>query len=229
MEVWKIAKELFDKNEFDKSLELIDQILTKEPFHTDGLYHRALIYRKKELYNRSLNDFDQLVNLLPNKAEVYCDRGITKFYLKDKAGSIDDLNKAQELEPNNPYRYSSRAYIKGAFKDTEGAIADYIKTLELNPNDAISYNNLGLLEEQLGRMKSAKSRFKTADRLNGIKSPAETDAPIQKKSDKKPSPKKEEVKPSLFQEFVNTLKLLLSNKDERKAFIEFIKNGGKKK
>lgn len=229
MEVWKIAKELFDKNEFDKSLELIDQLLSKEPFHIDGLYHRALIYRKKELYNRSLNDFDQLVNLLPTKAEVFCDRGITKFYLKDKVGAIEDLDKAQELEPNNPYRYSSRAYIKGAFKDTEGAIADYVKTLELNPDDAISYNNLGLLEEELGRMKSAKNRFKTADRINGLKSPKEIDAPSEKKTTKKSTLKKEETKPSLFQEFLNTFKLLISNKEERKAFIEFVKNGGKKK
>ena len=38
-------------------------------------------------------------------------------------------------------------------KDTKGAIADYNKAIELDPEDEISLNNLGLLQEKVGRMK----------------------------------------------------------------------------
>ena len=49
--------------------------------------------------------------------------------------------------------------MKQALRDIQGAIADYEKAVELDPEDAITLNNLGLLEEQVGRMQSAKERF----------------------------------------------------------------------
>ena len=55
-----------------------------------------------------------------------------------------------------------------ALRDIQGAIADYEKAVELDPEDAITLNNLGLLEEQIGRMQSAKERFAAADAMDRI-------------------------------------------------------------
>lgn len=74
------------------------------------------------------------------------------------------MDKSVQLEPENPYRYSSRAYIKNAIQDVDGAISDYKKALELDPKDMIALNNLGLLEEKLGRMTSAQKLFQKADK-----------------------------------------------------------------
>lgn len=226
MDMWKKAKALYDNNEFEGSLDLLNKLLDTDSSNTEAIQLRALIHRRKERYQASLTDYETLVNLLPQDASIISERGIAKFHTKDVPGALEDLDKAQELEPENPYRYSSRAYIKTALKDIKGAIEDYEKTLELNPDDPISLNNLGLLEEQLGRMDSAKNKYRRSDELNNItvpnvpsKGPQET--VVNNKGEL------QEVKLTLASEFIKTIKLLFTNAEERKAFFEFVKKGGK--
>jgi Tfp pilus assembly protein PilF len=79
---------------------------------------------------------------------------------------MKDMNKAVEIDPENPYRYSSRAYIRSR-SDIDGAIADYEKAVEIDPKDEIAFNNLGLLQENAGRMKSAQKNYKKSNSIIG--------------------------------------------------------------
>ena len=167
--------------------------------------------------------------------------------------SLTNMNKAQELEPRNPYRYSSRAYIKDAIGDLEGAIADYKKCIELDPQDAVAHNNLGMLEEKLGRKKKADNHFKKADEISkDEKSPffgkfnadgeqimnqqeaqKEVQNVVKKAIEKEEAEKnnEQELKVQDTEEDKNSIgKVMLSvfkSKQEFKAFIQFIKNGFK--
>ncbi len=226
MENWNKGKAHFDAQEFDKSLDYFSRHLISDPYHTESLYHRAIVYRKLEQYNKSLTDFDNLVNLMPTDAAIISERGVTKFHLKDLKGALNDLDAAQELEPENPYRYSSRAYIRGAVKDVIGAIEDYKKALELFPDDPIALNNLGLLEEQMGRAEAAKMKFDAADKLSGIKTNEERIKEFEKRTplkEDKPTSALPPKKENLSKTFFSTLKGLLFDKNEREAFIAFLK------
>ena len=75
------------------------------------------------------------------------------------------MNSSLRLDPKNAYRFASRAYMREQGGDTKGAIEDYKRAIELDPENAVSHNNLGLLEEKLGYMQQARSRFKLADEL----------------------------------------------------------------
>jgi len=44
---------------------------------------------------------------------------------------------------------------------------NYEKAIELDPEDAVSYNNLGLVEEKMGRKEKAQQHFSRADSLSG--------------------------------------------------------------
>lgn len=230
MENWNKGKAFFDEQEFEKALDYFSRHLSVDPHHTESLYHRALVYRKLSQYNKSLADLDNLVHLLPNDASMISERGVAKFHLKDLKGALNDLDLAQELEPENPYRYSSRAYVRGAVKDVIGAIEDYQKALAIFPDDPIALNNLGLLEEQLGRAEAAKMKFDAADKLSGIKtneervkafekrSPVKVDKPIHDPSQDK----------GLGKTFFSTLKNLFFDQKEREAFVAFLKKKNKK-
>lgn len=226
MENWNKGKEFFDAQEFSKALDYFSKQLTTDPYHIDSLYHRAVVYRKLELYDKSLTDLENVVNLLPNDATMISERGVTKFHLKDLKGALNDLDLAQELEPENPYRYSSRAYIRGAVKDVVGAIEDYQKSLVLFPDDPIALNNLGLLEEQLGRTQAAQMNFDEADKLSGIKTNEERIQDFEKRSPMKadkPTETSLQQKEGLGKTFFSTLKGLFTDKKEREAFVAFLK------
>ena len=224
------AKSLFDQNKFEEALKTINKVLEKSSYDIDALYLRALTNRRLDKHDKSLTDFDAILNLMPNEAEFYSERGVTYFHLKLAIPALADMDKAVEIEPNNPYRYSSRAFIKGTMKDIEGAIIDYKKTIELDPEDAIAYNNLGLLEEQLGRMDSAQQLFQKAD------------AASQKNPETKnfyTAPKKEnseinnDLKSTAKNEnngsVLRTMTDVLRSKETFKEFTAFIKNGFKLK
>jgi len=129
-------------------------------------------------YKLALQKFDEVVNRQPDIADYHSERGVALFHLNRKKEALDALNLALSLEPENSYRYSSRAFVKDSMGDIDGAIKDYLKCTELDPDDAIAFNNLGMLEEKIGRIRSAKYRFKKADELISLQGGSEA---IQKK------------------------------------------------
>lgn len=118
-------------------------------------------------YAGALTDYNKALEQEENP-NVYSERAVVYYYLKQLDKSLDDMNHAAKLEPQNPYRYSSRAYIKDAMGDTEGAILDYQQAITLDPEDSIAHNNLGLLQEKLGYKEKAKKNYERADQLADV-------------------------------------------------------------
>ncbi|NQV52777.1 MAG: tetratricopeptide repeat protein [Flavobacteriales bacterium] len=118
-------------------------------------------------YAGALSDYNLSLEAEENP-NVYSERAVVYYFLKQLDNSLADMDHAAELEPENPYRYSSRAYIRDAMGDTEGAIIDYQKAIHLDPEDSIAHNNLGLLQEKLGYKEKAKKNYERADQLADV-------------------------------------------------------------
>ncbi len=222
------GKALFEKQEFEGAITALTEFLTSNPDNADALYTRGISFRKIEKYDASVNDLTAILKRLPDEATLLCDRGISHFKNKDIEAALKDMNKAVELEPNNPFRYSSRAYIRTR-SDVKGAMADYEKAIELDPKDEISYNNLGLLQENSGKMKAAKKNFKKSNEAIGY-DPDKRQEEIDKE-DKKPEIT-EHINNLEVQENKDSLgKTMLSvftSKTARQEYIQFVKSLFKK-
>ena len=184
-------------------------------------------------YKLALQHFDKAIKKQSDVADFHSERGVALFQLNRKEDALAALNKALMLEPDNPYRYSSRAFIKDSMGDTEGAIQDYLQCIKIDPEDAIAFNNLGMLEEKMGRKTSAKKRFKRADELISLMDPEsgqikfapdETEKPrnIQKEIN-------EEKKQDIEKGITGIMLDVFRNKNTRKEFLEFVKSGMKGK
>ena len=153
------------QEDYAAALNAFQQALEAESTHVESLYGSARAKFKLEQFNDSVDDFDRLINLIPNEAVYYSERGVALHLAYDNQRALQDFDKAVELEPENPYRYSSRAYIKDRMQDYQGAIDDYSKAIELDPEDAVAYNNRGIIEEKQGHLARAKKSFQRADAL----------------------------------------------------------------
>lgn len=160
------GKKLFENQKFEEALPLFTAFLVENNNHGDALFFRGLCYRKVGKFEDSINDLSLLINRLPDEADLYSERGVSYYHLKNYTSALADMDKAVALQPKNPYRYSSRAYIK-AYTDIDGAIADYEKATILDPKDEIAYNNLGLLLEKRGKIKDAQDKFKRSNDIIG--------------------------------------------------------------
>ena len=150
------------------------------------------------------------------------DRAVALFQNQRAEESLHLLDQAIQLQPDYGYRYAARGWMKQAMKDIQGAISDYEKAIELDPDDAITLNNLGLLEEQLGRIKSAKERFSMADAVDQELTKNQIDKAPPAASKEPPSsvtlPER-----TAWAEITNALFTVKG----RKEFLDFLRNGFK--
>ena len=161
-------KQKMATEKYSDAISLLKPHLEANEYDLEALHLRAQANFKLEKFAESLTDFDYLLNLLPKDADIYADRGLVKHFLRDAQGALADFDKAQEIEPENPFRYACRAFIWAAVGNFENAIKDYETALAIDPDDAIAHNNLGLLQEKLGRNDIAQNHFKVADKLAGV-------------------------------------------------------------
>ena len=197
------------------------------------LVHQARASAEAGQWQSALVGFDEAEQENPDwgfDPDFLNDRAVALFHNDRAHESIALLDKAINLQPQYGYRYAARGWMKQALRDIQGAIADYEKAVELDPEDAITLNNLGLLEEQIGRMQSAKDRFAAADAMDRIldesainkESTSEAERTAMPQAAASPPPRASntpwaEVTRALF------------TQAGRKEFLEFIRNGFKLK
>jgi Tfp pilus assembly protein PilF len=168
--------------------------------------------------------------------DLLSDRAVVYLHLKQKQNALDDFDSAINLQPNYGYRYSSRAYARDIFGDVNGAIEDYQHAIDLDAEDSISYNNLGLLEEKLGRMAQAKRQFDKADALRKLQESESSGAVPEERilpdDFLKPNFIKKDAVQSVVEQknsMFDIVKETLFKASGRKEFWVFVRNGFKSK
>jgi tetratricopeptide (TPR) repeat protein len=109
--------------------------LSKEISHTDPV---------------TFPSYDRQIELNPNNADTYIERGFAKYRFENYQGAITDYDRAIELNPNNIDTYFKRGAAKESLGDYQGAISDYERASELEPNNTSAYCNRGSAKESLG-------------------------------------------------------------------------------
>jgi len=93
-------------------------------------------------YDRAIADFTVAIELKPDYAEAYNDRGFA-YYLKGKfEQAISDYTRAIELRPNYPKAFNSRgvAYMAGGYGAAK-SVPDFDRAIELKPDFRYAYIN----------------------------------------------------------------------------------------
>ncbi|MGD1084307.1 MAG: tetratricopeptide repeat protein [Verrucomicrobiota bacterium] len=106
------------------------------------------------------------IELNPEDASAYFDRGSAKCAKEDFDGAIADYTKAVELKPDDEKACFARGYAKQMKGDMDGAIADYGKAIELKPNYAGACFGRGVAKKSKGDMAGAVADYGKAIELN---------------------------------------------------------------
>ena len=141
-------------------------------------------------YDEAITDFDKVIELNPEKADAYYNRGLSKFRLADLESEKGNTEKARALYeagiedstqvikriPEDVNAYHNRAGgkfrlaqsetdIAKAQKYYQGAIHDWTQVIELNSEHADPYNNLGAAKAALGKSKADQGDISEAQAL----------------------------------------------------------------
>ena len=116
--------------------------------------------------DKAIEAYSYVIELKPNNATTYINRGIAYHIKGELDRALEDLNKAIELNPKFALAYNNRgtAYSdKGAYNL---AIADYSKAIELKPDYATAYYGRGAAYHGKDEIDPAIADYSKAIELN---------------------------------------------------------------
>jgi len=115
---------------------------------------------------KALDILEKAIELDPNYALAYSNRGYIYLELKEYRKAMQDLNKAIELDPNYAGTYNNRGSAYYKLKQSTKAIQDYNKAIELDPSYAGTYYNRGLAYTDLKQYSKAIQDYTKAIELD---------------------------------------------------------------
>ncbi|MFT6323743.1 MAG: tetratricopeptide (TPR) repeat protein, partial [Halieaceae bacterium] len=167
----------------------------------------------------------------PGNPEILYQRAMCYFHLKKKTLALIDADSAVEMQPNYSFRYACRAFMRDSFGDVLGAIQDYKEAVNLDPEDAIAYNNLGILEDKMGRRSISQGYYNKADNLMGVSSNTEMKGLMEESGNTINYDRPEKIElpiPEIGkQSFWTIVWKAVTTKEGRSEFVKFMKRGFK--
>ena len=102
-------------------------------FIAEDYLHWGLTFQQQGEHEKAEYYYTRTLELNPQHAGAYNNRGIAKSNLGDHQGAIEDSDKALEINPKYTGAYNNRGVAKSNLGDHQGAIEDFDKAREINP------------------------------------------------------------------------------------------------
>jgi tetratricopeptide (TPR) repeat protein len=119
-------------------------------------------------WNEALNAYNKAIDLNPNDASAYNNRGLAYDNLDKDDQAIADYDKAIELNPAYGEAFNNLAKTYGRRGYYKQAILFYDRVIRLNPKDADAYYNRGNAYGKIGDSTYANQDLKIAAKLGNI-------------------------------------------------------------
>ena len=114
----------------------------------------------------AIERYSHAINLNPNYAEAYTNRGLAYHKKGDYDRAISDHNTAIDLNPNYAEAYFNRGGAYKSKNNYDHALADFTKAIEFKPDFAGAYNHRGVVYLDRGDYDFAIADFTKAIDLN---------------------------------------------------------------
>lgn len=128
----------------------------------NALFAEGYQYGQMGDYASAVSSYDQAIELQPQFAAAYNNRGHAQWMLGDYDQAIADCGIAIKLSPHYVEAYNNRGNAKFSSGLRNEAIQDYDTAVQLNAAYAPSYNNRGSANYQMGNYVRALDDFDQA-------------------------------------------------------------------
>jgi tetratricopeptide (TPR) repeat protein len=150
----------------DVNIAACDRILN-DPKATSQSRAMALSGRcARRDFDRATADLTEAIQLNPELANAYGNRGNAYYGKQDYDRALADYNEAMRHDPKNPHSYANRGNVYAFKKDHAAAIEDYDMAIRLDSSYAVAYYNRGLAKKARGDTAEGEVDILRAKQLN---------------------------------------------------------------
>jgi tetratricopeptide (TPR) repeat protein len=133
-----------ENGDWDKAIELHEQIIREKPNFALAHYHLGYAYGFKEDHDREIEEYEKAIQLGLEKFDLFYNLGMAYAeYLGDYDKALGVFKKAERIDPKNDEIH----YALGLaywFKEAESeAVREFLKTVNLNPGHIEAHALLG--------------------------------------------------------------------------------------
>ncbi len=153
-----------------KAIELSEKSKEYET-RTQAYYNRGLAYEMRNIPDKSIRDYDKVIEFDRNRAEAYGGRGRIQVQLGDYDNAIADFNMAIKLYENYDNKkklaetYNNRGSAQILKGDINNATADFRKSVKIDPELLKGWLNLAHTYLRNGSMEEANMALQNCVRL----------------------------------------------------------------
>lgn len=141
------AKQQIDQQNWDESIQLLNQVIRQNQGHGEAYYYRAVALMKTGDMNSALADCDQAIRCSPQEAEIYALRGNIYGITKRWNSALEDYNQAIRFRAGFANYHRRRADIHRQLNDLRRAYDDYSTILKLTPRDYDAWVKRGIVQK----------------------------------------------------------------------------------
>ena len=139
----------------------------------EDIYHfnMAVFFQRQGNYEAALDEYEKVIELSPQNAEVFCNIGAIYSELGETQKAVAYLQRSLLIDPNYP---KARNNLGLAYYDSgqyEMAIDQFRRAIAADPTNLESYNNLGLVYKKLERYDEAEAAFESALKIDPLFAP----------------------------------------------------------
>ncbi len=106
--------------------------------------------------------FDEAINLDPNFATAYNNRGNVYLDIKEHQHALEDYDRAIALDPNYAMAYNNRGAVYHDLKKYQQALKEFNQAIAFAPNYVMAYYNRGNIYRDLKQYKQALEDYDQA-------------------------------------------------------------------
>ena len=160
---WTDARE----ETFDKALEILNQVLEKDPTHALTYSMLALLYRQQRQYDLAIETAAKAVELDPNDYVSHGILGVVLTYDGRPSEAIPKFKAAMRLSPVYPdwvRYYLSEAYLLSGDLDQalQSLEAHLARPPSAPPSEALARAHLAVVYDAMGREQEARDQVARA-------------------------------------------------------------------
>ena len=164
----KMAELYHIVTEFEKSAELVDEVIEMDPSNPEAHFLKGLLMRDAVGdTTRALEWFQKAIDLDPEYIEALDMCGVMYSALGNPL-ALAYFNRLVELQPQNRIALYNRGMFHLGIKDWNRALEDFTSCTRLDPDDIESWFNLGYIHLQLQLYPEARGYFNTALRIQPV-------------------------------------------------------------
>jgi tetratricopeptide (TPR) repeat protein len=156
------ANLLFEKRQFWDAVKYYQKAIRQQPNDSFCFANLAACYNEQSQPLLGLWAADQSIQLKPDYAEAWSNRGNALHDLKRYEEALASFERALELKPDYAEAWSNKGSTLHELKRFDGAIAHYDKALSLKPDYAEGWSNKGVTLNELKRHDEAIAHYDKA-------------------------------------------------------------------